>query len=201
MKLKQLAIVAIFSFGSPLTHAAAPVFLDDFNSYAATQLNWSPPDSSGWTVSGGGTVDLIGFGGGFDLLPGNGSYVDLDGSTRNAGLFSTNVNLLGGTTYTLSFELAGSQRGSSETVNVNFGSMAASYSLISADPFSTRTLNFIPDTTGSYSLTYQNAGGDNVGALLDNVSVGIVPEPETYALMLAGLGMVGCVIRRRKNNA
>lgn len=30
------------------------------------------------------------------------------------------------------------------------------------------------------------------------VTVSQVPEPETYALMLAGLGLVGCVARRRK---
>ena len=36
----------------------------------------------------------------------------------------------------------------------------------------------------------------NVGALIDNVTV--VPEPETYALMLAGLGLVGFMARRRK---
>jgi hypothetical protein len=31
-----------------------------------------------------------------------------------------------------------------------------------------------------------------------NISVAVVPEPETYALMLAGLGAVGVVARRRR---
>ncbi len=98
------------------------LFFQTIKSYIADQRNWTPPALSGWTVSGG-TVDLIGVGGA-DLIPGNGSYVDLDGST-SSGLFSNNVNLIGGTTYTFSFDLAGSQRGSAETVNVNFGSTAA----------------------------------------------------------------------------
>ncbi len=34
---------------------------------------------------------------------------------------------------------------------------------------------------------------------LDNVSVTAVPEPETYAMLLAGLGAVGFMSRRRKN--
>lgn len=32
---------------------------------------------------------------------------------------------------------------------------------------------------------------------LDNVSVTVVPEPETYAMMIAGLGLLGFVARRR----
>ena len=198
MMLKQFAVVTTLLLGSSFTHAAAPIFSDNFNSYAANQLNWTPPASSGWTVSDG-TVDLIGAGGA-DLIPGNGQYVDLDGSTSNSGLFSNNVNLAGGTTYTLSFDLGGSHRGTAETVNVNFGSTAASYTLSSADPFSTLSLNFTPGSNGSYGISYLNVGGDNVGALLDNVSVSAVPEPETYAMLLAGLGLMGFIARRRKTS-
>jgi hypothetical protein len=44
------------------------------------------------------------------------------------------------------------------------------------------------------------AGGYNAGHYigLDNVSVTAVPEPETYAMMLAGLGALGFMGRRRK---
>jgi hypothetical protein len=42
---------------------------------------------------------------------------------------------------------------------------------------------------------------DSLGGSLDNVSVTAVPEPETYALMLAGLGLIGAVVRRRKANS
>jgi hypothetical protein len=34
-----------------------------------------------------------------------------------------------------------------------------------------------------------------------NMSVTAVPEPETYAMMLAGLGLMGFMARRRKQNA
>ena len=70
-----------------------------------------------------------------------------------------------------------------------------------SDGFSNHTLLFTPSVTGTYSLIFQNAGGDNVGALLDNVSVSAVPEPETYAMLLAGLGLLGFSIRRIKQNA
>ena len=39
-------------------------------------------------------------------------------------------------------------------------------------------------------------GSDNGD--LDNVILAAVPEPETYAMMLAGLGLLGAVARRRK---
>ncbi len=42
---------------------------------------------------------------------------------------------------------------------------------------------------------------DSLGGSLDNVSVTAVPEPETYALMLVGLGLIGAVVRRRKANS
>lgn len=198
MKLKQLAVAATLLLSFSFTHAASPIFSDDFNSYSADQFNWAPPALSSWTVSPNGTVDIHGAGGIFDLIPGNGSYVDLDGTTSSSGLFSNNVNLIEGSTYTLSFDLAGSHRGSAETVNVNFGSTVASYSFNSEDPFSTFTLNFTPESSGSYSFSYLNVGGDNVGALLDNVSVSAVPEPEIYAMLLVGLGMMGFMTRRRK---
>jgi hypothetical protein len=198
MNLKQLAVAAALVLGSPLTQGAAPVFSDNFDSYPADQLNWVPPASSGWTVGSNGTVDIHGVGGIYDFIPGNGSYVDLDGTSLSSGLLSHDVNLIGGTTYVLSFDLAGSHRGSSETVNISFGSMASTYSFNSADPFSSFTLNFTPSSDGSYSFGYQNVGGDNFGALLDNVSVSAVPEPEIYAMLLAGLGFVGFMARRRR---
>ena len=201
MKLKLAIMVAAVASIFSVSAAAAPVFSDNFDGYTL-QLNWTPPGASGWAVSDG-TVDLIGGIGGsfFDFIPGNGNYVDLDGSSGNSGLLSNSVNLIGGTAYTLSFDLAGSHRGSTETVDVIFGSVNASYTLNSADTFSTFTLNFTPSITGSYGFSYQNLGGDNVGALLNNVSVSPVPEPETYAMLLAGLGLLGFLARRRKESA
>ncbi len=37
-----------------------------------------------------------------------------------------------------------------------------------------------------------------VGAVADNLTVAMVPEPEGYALMLAGLGLMGWMTRRRQ---
>jgi hypothetical protein len=62
-------------------------------------------------------VDLIGNPSFFDFLPGNGRYVDLDGSTGDAGkMTSIALSLAGGVLHKLSFDLAGSQRGDTNTV-------------------------------------------------------------------------------------
>ena len=48
------------------------------------------------------------------------------------------------------------------------------------------------------TLTFRAAGiSDGFGTALDRVTVVAVPEPETLALMLAGLGMLGVTARRR----
>ena len=198
-RLAVSAALAALAFG--VSAQAAPIFSDDFNANPLG-LNIAP---AGWTVASG-TVDLIG-NGFFDFLPGNGVYVDLDGSTSKAGLLtSPTLNLTGGMTYTATFDLAGSHRGSTETGTVTFGSATLSYSVASGDGFAATSLSFTPTTSGAYTLSFQNAGGDNVGALLDNVAVnpavtGLVPEPQTYALMLAGLAAVGMLSRRRRHGA
>ena len=180
---------------------AATVFTDNFDGNTLG-LNATP---AGWAVTGG-TVDIVGSTGSgslFDLLPGNGAYIDLDGSTGASGLLSVSLGLTAGVEYTATFSLAGSQRGSAETGTVSFGGASLDYALASSDPFAAFTLSFTPGASGAFDLSFQNAGGDNLGALLDNVSVtsngGVtpIPEPETYALMLAGLALVGCAARRR----
>jgi hypothetical protein len=55
--------------------------------------------------------------------------------------------------------------------------------------------------SGSTHLVFRDTSlnTDNTDALVDNVSVmAAVPEPETYAMLLAGLGLIGFAARRRK---
>jgi hypothetical protein len=177
------------------TATAAPLFSDNFGASGADVFNWN--GAPNWTVSSG-SVDLIGAGGGFDLIPGNGRYVDLDGSTNQAGLFQT-VMSFGSGTYLVQFSLGGSHRGSTEQVTVSLGNWSESFTLNNNDGFIpiARTIT----TTGG-TLRFQNANGDgspNVGALLDNVSVSVaIPEPATLAVF-GGIALAGAFgFRRRK---
>ncbi|MYN42736.1 PEP-CTERM sorting domain-containing protein [Duganella sp. FT109W] len=49
---------------------------------------------------------------------------------------------------------------------------------------------------GSWRSGYQGIGGVAIG--LYDTHVGAVPEPETYGMLLAGLGLMAIVARRRK---
>jgi len=65
------------------------------------------------------------------------------------------------------------------------------------------TDNFVGTDAAFYTVTQATsaAGGTFVGNFSfngTNVAVAAVPEPETYAMFLAGLGMVGAMVRRRK---
>ena len=67
--------------------------------------------------------------------------------------------------------------------------------------FSIATVNapdlFVPD-----DHVYVNSGSTAYGQILKNPgtwAVATVPEPETYAMVLAGLGLMGAVASRRKN--
>jgi len=179
------------------TAQAVTIFSDNFDA-DTLGLNYNA-FLGGWTVSDG-TVDLIGAGF-FDLHPGNGRYVDLDGSTGNAGVLSKSLMLTGGVTYSATFDLGGSRRGDTNVVDVAFGSTLDNFTLLSADGYTSATLMFTPGSTGLYSLSFANVGGDNLGAILDNVVVAsqtaVIPEPSTYALMLGGLALVGALARRR----
>ena len=108
MKVWLGTLVLLITFLLPQTSRAILIFSDNFDTETLA-LNYT--GFSQWTVSDG-TVDLIGQGGGFDFLPGNGRYVDLDGSSGNAGIMrSSSLSLTAGVEYTLTISLAGSQRG------------------------------------------------------------------------------------------
>ncbi len=195
--MKSLALLTAALLAT--TAQAQTVFSDNFEA-AALGLNATP---AGWTVTNaGGTVDVIGgslFG---NLCAGSGQCIDLDGSTGLAGVLSRQVNLTAGTTYTLSFDIAGNRRGAgTETGVVTLGNSTLNYSLTDSSAsaaYQTMSLAFKPTSTGSYALSFANFGGDNQGAILDNVALtAAVPEPASAALMLLGLGGVALLKRRR----
>jgi hypothetical protein len=60
---------------------------------------------------------------------------------------------------------------------------------------------FAPNETKRFDLSFTYSFGDQRGGALPTAFIGntvsVVPEPETYAMFLAGLGLVSLMIRRR----
>lgn len=196
MNLKSLAIASTFLLAAVAPAQAAVVFSDNFN--AETQgLNYNGFANFAVTA---GSVDLIGTGF-FDFYPGNGNYVDLDGSTAGdnpAGQITTNM-IFGPGAYSLSFDLGGSTRGDTNTVLVQLGDFSSMLTLASAVPLTTFSFTF--NTAASGALSFANLGrSDSFGLILDNVEVSssAVPEPSSWGMLILGFAITGLALRRRR---
>ena len=203
MKLKKIAATAALIVGATWAQGsiAAVVLADNFNA-DAQMLNWAGDSSFTSLSTGGGSTDLIGTGF-FDFYPGNGNYVDLDGSSGSgnnpAGTLQS-VASFGAGTYTVSFDLGGNARGQANqtTVVTLGGTTIATLNLNSSDPLTLYTYTFT--TTGGNLVFTENGPSNQQGNILDNVTLSSVPEPATWALMLIGFGGLGAAMRvsRRK---
>jgi hypothetical protein len=199
----KLLVVAGSLFAATASHAVT-IFSDNFNPQngGTGVLNFG--GFTNWTVSSG-TVDLIG-NGYFDFFPGNGLFVDLDGSTGNAGILTSSAIAVTPGNYLLSFALGGSQRGDANTVNVGVqtGFASASYALGSASPLTTYSIAFSVGSNTSLNLVFENLGGDNLGAILDNVTLERIDTapagvPDAgYTLAFFALGMTALGVLRRR---
>jgi hypothetical protein len=108
-------------------------------------------------------------------------------------------------------QLSGNQRGGAgDSVTLGFLNTATlTESTFTHGPiapgaaFATYSLNFNTVLGGSYRIFVEGVGGDNIGAILDNVVLrddqsGTIPEPAT--LLLAGLALVAAGATRRRRD-
>lgn len=195
-------LVAAFAIAvSSAGLAGATTINDDFAGYApATVLN--SPDSlfgGGWKTTDG-TVDYLVSGSAFGpLCRGDAACVDLDGSTGNAGVFST-ASLIDPGSYLLSFLLYGSGRGTTEQVTVSLGDYLSTFT-IGSDGAQEVINALVMVGAGGSALSFSNAGGDNIGALLSRASLtphatSAIPLPASLPLLLGALAAFAAIRRR-----
>jgi hypothetical protein len=199
------AAIVFCAFGAGVANAGV-VLSDNFDSDTAV-LNWSGDSvfqslPQPGNVYGQPSVDLVGVGDGYGSLAYIGNSVDLDGSTGygNAPIAGEiqSINSLAFGDYTVSFMLAGNLRGATpQTTVVSIGGQSFSFTPDASQPYTLETLYF---TGVSGQLDFKDTPvSDQQGNLLDNVVVTSgVPEPASWTLMIAGFGLAGLAMRRRR---
>lgn len=154
----------------PPVPAESVLLFDNFDNEngGVGQNNWT--NFQKWNVVAG-CVDLHG-NGFYDVQANNGIYVDLDGSCESAGTIETKEAFaLAAGQYVLEFWLAGNNRISTpDTVVVSLGTLLQEQIVLqSTEPFRLFTRSVTVTASTTVRLRFGAFGGDNQGALLDQV--------------------------------
>jgi hypothetical protein len=203
----------------------ADVTLADFESGGLS--GWSQQGTA-WTVTGGAgsftvvnaqnpipSVNFVN-----QLTPGNGQFVARSGAPSYwiGPMSETNTGILTSAAYkvtydTLSWNSSGwsgasyDGKNQFQVLDSNFN-VKATFATAQSDSWTTVTTNLIQDGFAPGATFYfraidaNNATGfswiavDNLK--LSGTAVTAVPEPESYAMLLAGLGLIGAAVKRRK---
>lgn len=202
--MKKSAIVLALAFLPTLANANL-VVNGSFESDTQAAGTWNIYDNlTGWTGGKSG-IELR------NNVAGAASdgvnFVELD-TTKNSSMYQI-VSTSADTWYTLSFDYSPREGVSAESNQIK---VWWNHDLLTSPPLkgdggplgsgnSWASYSFKVLGTGSDKLLFDALGAtDSYGGSLDNVSVSAVPEPETYGMMLTGLGLMCLIARKRRNN-
>lgn len=154
-----------------------------------------------WVSRNGAGVE-IGTSSLYGLPSANAGGQNLEVNGNGFGDVYQTVNLTAGQTYILSFLYGGRPDGGEQKLNVFVGD-----DLLTATPLTGSYGNW---TSQSFSFiakggltpiefkSIATSGLASYGNEVTNVSLSAVPEPATWGMMIAGFGMVGGLVRRRR---
>jgi hypothetical protein len=153
----------------------------------------------------GTNVDIVGASFGLCAAPENDICIDMNGTNGDpAGQLESNMEFAAGT-YLLSFDLIGSQRGSTDSTTVTFGNYDQEFTLASGDDSSGIVVNQLATLNSPGFLLFTSDQDGNIGNLLDNVVVSTpnsaVPEPSSaLPLGLATLAGIFVLVRKSRTH-
>jgi len=216
-----LAATAALAIAGTAQAGVVTLFSDNFDAEPAALTVTS---LANWTVTG--NIDIVDQANPYGIGACLGRCADLDGTTGPGEILSKPIAFGAGKPVLVSFDVSGNQRGGPDdsflfeltfssvlnyNLNVITGFLSGSTgfytsagtgtyweTIASGRPYVTYTLGFIPTTAGSLQLRMGTTSNDNIGPILDNVLVTQVPEPATWAMLIAGFGLVGFAMRRRR---
>jgi len=206
MNMKSLFAMSAIALASVGAQASNLITNGSFETPAIPDPSYTTlPGLLGWTAGVNG-IELRNNVAGTAHDPSN--YVELD-TTANSTLWQ-DVTITTGGSYLLSFwynsrpdnfKDGEALDNDTNTLAWSFGGKSGKvledYTTVTGWTHFTKTFTLTADSTET--LLFAAAGADDsFGGSLDDVSLTAVPEPESYAMMIAGLGLMGAIARRRK---
>ena len=204
--MRKLMLAAVAAVALPAAAQAAPIITNgSFETSATVQggpafvtLNNGSTAIDGWTVTSG-SIDYI-----LSYWPAQDGSRSIDLSGNGNGSISQTFNTTAGTRYVVNFFLGGNFDGPppSKTIQASAGGFTGNFTYTPTGSgrfqgYNSYSFGFVGNGSPT-TLTFSSLTGTAFGAALDNVSVTAVPEPASWALMIAGFGLAGAALRGRR---
>jgi hypothetical protein len=188
-------MAAFTQFDSPAS--AAVLINENFGSGLPDIYDLPVTGTVGAFTVSSGNIDLVGTS--FNNYPGNGNYIDLNGSIAGTITSTSSFTFNPGDSATLSFDYGANGSGGANIFlgTTLIGSISAVYS--SGSPLTLQTFNITTPTDGALSFVASTPG--NGGIILDNIqfssntTAASVPEPSD---MLGTVLAVGSIVMLKR---
>lgn len=202
--MKKLIIAAALFASLGSAHAGPSIVVNgSFEQQAQANGSWAVYQTlPGWSTVSGSGIELR------NKVAGNAStgmnFVELD-SYNNSAMAQT-LTTIAGSFYSLSFDYSARAGVGAASNGIEVLWNGASVASVTADGTGLsgndwHLFSYTVTGTGSDVLSFRAVGiSDSLGGSLDSVSITTaVPEPSTYAMLFAGLVLIGFSLRRRRS--